>query len=164
MNTIKTTVNLNKETSLLISLKPGKVLQNDIRKKIKKVYGVVFVDGKLVLIYNSKRDIWGFPGGTIEPGEGVENALSREMEEEANISISKKAFLGYGWIDDDNQNLQAFFYVDGLKLGDFISDPDESVTKNEHIEPSDYTKYLQWGDVGKYLIETSLDFNNQTKD
>jgi len=54
--------------------------------------GVLIKDGRVLV---SKRtagshlaDFWEFPGGKIEPGEDLEDALNREFYEELNIRIS----------------------------------------------------------------------------
>jgi len=42
-------------------------------------------DGKWVLIRRGDTGTWGLPGGTLEWGETLQTALSRELEEEAGI-------------------------------------------------------------------------------
>ena len=52
------------------------------------VAGVVErADGKLLLIRNSYRDVWEYPGGQVEVGENLIEALQREIREESGIEI-----------------------------------------------------------------------------
>jgi ADP-ribose pyrophosphatase YjhB (NUDIX family) len=54
------------------------------------VGGVVVRDGKVLLIRRGKEPLYGrwvVPGGTVELGETLEEALAREMEEETCLRV-----------------------------------------------------------------------------
>ena len=54
------------------------------------VGGVVVRDGKVLLIRRGKEPLYGrwvVPGGTVELGESLEEALVREMEEETGLHV-----------------------------------------------------------------------------
>jgi 8-oxo-dGTP diphosphatase len=54
------------------------------------VGGVLFHEGKIVLIRRGKEPLrgrWTIPGGTVELGEGLEDALVREMLEETGLVV-----------------------------------------------------------------------------
>lgn len=42
---------------------------------------------KLLLVRQNNRPFWVFPGGTLEPGEGLTTCGIREMQEELNLSV-----------------------------------------------------------------------------
>ena len=54
------------------------------------VGGVVVRDGRALLIRRGKEPLygrWAVPGGTVELGESLEDALVREMEEETGLHV-----------------------------------------------------------------------------
>jgi 8-oxo-dGTP diphosphatase len=60
--------------------------------------GIVFDQANKVLIALRPDDkqeggFWEFPGGKIEPGETVEEALKRELLEEVGITLQQASFL-----------------------------------------------------------------------
>lgn len=61
------------------------------------VDAVIERDDKILLIRRKNEPFkgrWALPGGFIEYGESAENAIVREVKEEANLDISIKALMG----------------------------------------------------------------------
>lgn len=54
-----------------------------------RAVGVIIKDGKILLMHRFKkgREYWVFPGGGVERGENVEQALIREMREETSFKV-----------------------------------------------------------------------------
>ena len=50
---------------------------------------VVDRDGRVFLIKHSYVSGWHLPGGGVEPGETIQDALTRELKEEGNIEITE---------------------------------------------------------------------------
>lgn len=44
-------------------------------------------EGKYLLVQHHKSDTWTLPGGHIEPGESIHQALKREIKEEFHMTI-----------------------------------------------------------------------------
>lgn len=70
-------------------------VKSGVLKKTKKIDLVVSAliedDGKILLIKRKKNKSfpgsWGIPTGKVKPGEKLEDALKREVEEETNLRI-----------------------------------------------------------------------------
>ncbi len=95
-----------------------------------RVCGLLVEDGKLLLVrLNSpvtNSDIWMPPGGGVEFGEKMEEALKREFLEETCIRINVHEFLFYNEVIQNNFHAVEFYFrvekLDGeLNLG---SDPE----------------------------------------
>ena len=58
--------------------------------------GILVLDkqDRLLLVKRSDNECWGFPGGSIEPGEVVEDAAKREALEETNLEVGEMSLFG----------------------------------------------------------------------
>ena len=78
------------------------------------VGGVVVLDGRALLIRRGKaplRGHWSIPGGTVERGESLEQALVREMREETGLEVRPLEVLTvFDRIDRDGDTV-TFHYV-----------------------------------------------------
>jgi mutator protein MutT len=57
------------------------------------VGGVVLIDGRVVLIRRGKEPLrgrWVIPGGTVELGETLQEAVVREMQEETGLLVAPR--------------------------------------------------------------------------
>jgi 8-oxo-dGTP diphosphatase len=80
----------------------------------------VWRDGKVLLIERAKppRGIWAFPGGHVEPGEGLEAAAARELQEETGLTAQFTGLLGlYEVIRRDGSGLLTVHYVIACYMG-----------------------------------------------
>lgn len=47
-----------------------------------------------ILLINSPKRGWEFPGGMVEPGESLQEALVREIREETGVNVFVEGFIG----------------------------------------------------------------------
>jgi 8-oxo-dGTP diphosphatase len=85
-------------------------------KKVRvRVCGLCWEDNKLLLVnHRSLKPVnfWAPPGGGLEFGEKVENALKREFGEETGLEIAVTRFaFGCEYIQDPLHAIELFFHV-----------------------------------------------------
>lgn len=60
--------------------------------------GIIVKDGKAAMVYSKKYDYYKFPGGGIEAGERMEDALTREVLEETGLRVVQNSLREYGQV------------------------------------------------------------------
>lgn len=62
------------------------------------VRGIIIRDGKVAMVHSLKYDYYKFPGGGTEAGERMEQALQREVAEEAGLRVIPQSIREYGLV------------------------------------------------------------------
>ena len=112
-----------------------------------QAYGVCFYKNKIVIVLGEGTSGgWGLVGGHIEKWETFEETLVREVQEETNMKLV----------------LQLRYCAIVEPLGKFEKDPAGSVTEIKLINPKDYKKYFDWGEIGERIIQRAIELKNRT--
>jgi ADP-ribose pyrophosphatase YjhB (NUDIX family) len=127
-------------------------------------YGVCFYGDKMVIGYGGQKQDWGLIGGSVEPGESMEETLAREIKEESNMKVLSSKPIGYQKVTDtrDSNVIYQLRYVCAVEpYGDFVSDPDGGITEIKLINPKDYKQYFDWGEIGERIISRAVNLNKK---
>lgn len=130
----------------------GKILQG--------VHAFCFSGDKLVLVKHPLSG-WMPPGGSIEPGESYEEAVIREVMEETNMKVLHQELIGFQDTFEPQRIIRqtrSFCVVE--PVGDFVSDPDGEIMEIKRINPDEYKKYFDWGEIGDRIIERALELRH----
>ena len=110
-------------------------------------------EGRVLLLkqtYGDKR--WGLPGGGVEPGETVHQAIRRECYEELGLNIIISAFTGLYYHKSFNSQVGIF----KCELPDGV----EVCLSSEHSEYS-WFDMSDLSDVQRLRVKDALEFNGQ---
>ena len=59
---------------------------------------VIIRQGRVAMIHSLKYDYYKFPGGGVEEGESIVDALIRETREEAGLVVIPQSIIEYGYV------------------------------------------------------------------
>ena len=92
-------------------------------KTIKVVAAIILHKGRVFATqrgYGAFKDGWEFPGGKIEPGETLQEALTREIKEELDVEIEVNDFLETVEYDYPEFHLSMDCFFCGIKSGEMV--------------------------------------------
>ena len=75
------------------------------------VRGIIIRDGKVAMVHSLKYDYYKFPGGGMEDGEGVEEALLREVVEESGLQVILSSIREYGLVHRVQKGQKAAMFI-----------------------------------------------------
>jgi mutator protein MutT len=84
-----------------------------MKKMVRAVAVLINGDEVLLIHRKNKKEYFVFPGGGVEDGESVEQAVIREMQEETTIDVKIDKLLYHHIYDDGSQ--QFFYLCDYIK-------------------------------------------------
>ena len=154
---IKSTINSRSRGVLDVIYRDIDSLKELQERKVKSVHAFCFYKDKLVLVYAESKGYWAPPGGAVEEGGSIEQAVEREVKEETNMKVISQYLFGYQDSFEPGEivtQTRSFCLVE--PYGDFISDPDREITGIKLIDPKDYKEYFDWGIVGDRIMERAI--------
>lgn len=126
-------------------------------RKIQAVHAYCFYEDKLVIVWEESKQYWTLPGGGVEDGESVEQAVAREVKEESNMRVLQQKILG---VQDAFEGEEIISQTRSVCIvepyGSFVFDPDGDITEIKLIDPSELKQYVDWGEIGDHLLERAL--------
>ena len=122
--------------------------------RCRQAYAICYWHNQIVLCVNSGGQ-YNLPGGTIESGESLRQALAREVAGETNMKVLEAHPIGYQkcWNDHQTAFFQVRYYAKVAPIGPFESDPAGHVTTIELVNPQTAAQFLNWGQIGTRLFE-----------
>jgi 8-oxo-dGTP pyrophosphatase MutT (NUDIX family) len=106
------------------------------------VAAVIFEEGRVLLQRRDDTGRWGLPGGGVEPGESVRQALIREVREETGLEVEPLRLIG---VYSDPLHHQIVTYPDG-NVVHYVSSVFECVVRAGALVCGEESLELDWFD------------------
>ena len=111
-------------------------------KPINVVAAIIKKKGSYFIAQRNKEKYmglkWEFPGGKVDPGETLSEALSREIHEELNINIRVHEKLAQEKYKDNEINIVLHYFLCSIIAGTIKLNEHEAM---EWVEKKDFNKY-----------------------
>ena len=155
---IKTVISTREAQNLTVTYRDEANIEAMQKMDVKHIHAYCFYGDKLVVCHDEGKNYWTFPGGGIEPGESIEEAVIREVHEESNMRVIKQQLIGYQEIEESTGKItrQTRSVCIVEPYGEFLGDPDGDITAIKLIDPSEYKQYVDWGVVGDHVIKEAM--------
>lgn len=89
-------------------------------------YGLIVWNNSLLVTNENNRRGWKLPGGWINPGESIEEGLTREIAEELGVRLQPTKFVGFWqYITQHDHRLRFNYLMETAKLPEVIVDGKE---------------------------------------
>ncbi|MBB1523975.1 NUDIX domain-containing protein [Candidatus Saccharibacteria bacterium] len=121
-----------------------------------QVYAIGNLNGQVPLITSlTCEKEFNLPGGRTEPGETIEQTITREMTEECNMPVTEWQPLGYQHLTepDGKQIFQFRVYAKLEKIGEFVNDPGGGVIKNTMVYLSQVNSLIKYSEIGERMVK-----------
>lgn len=107
-------------------------------------------DGKILLQNRAKADWRGYtlPGGHVEPGESIVEAVIREMREETGLTVVRPRLCGVKQFPIDGGRYMVFLFLAEKYTGELISSAEGQM---EWVERCELHKYKTVSDLEQLL-------------
>lgn len=127
-----------------------------------QAYGICFYNDKMIIVNNiEKLGSYTPVGGSVEEDEKPENALVREIQEESNMKVLHFQPIGYQKVTDVSGVQKPYYQLRYFCIvepyGPFVSDPAGKVTEVLEVDPKEYKKYFDWGEIGDSIINRAIE-------
>jgi len=131
------------------------------------VGGVVVRDGAVLLVQRAREPLegqWTIPGGAVETGETLKEAVSRELKEETGLTVRVLDLVdAFERIIPDDDGRARFHYV----LLDYLCEPlsgelraSSDVRDVAWVRPEDFGRY-QLNEKGRAVCEKALELHRR---
>lgn len=138
---------------------------NPAGRAVARVYAIAIADDGRLLLVGVGDGRWWLPGGGVEDGETLEEALRRELAEEAGATVEDAELLGYQRVDDPpvGTHLIAHFWARVQIPPSF--EPKFEITQSLLVAPDDFLEHLFWSEdpTAARLLQLALSIESERR-
>jgi 8-oxo-dGTP diphosphatase len=127
--------------------------------------GICFSSDHRIVLVTWNGTEWSLPGGKPEPGETLEQALAREVDEEACARVTSSRYIGGQRVEELDSDRPAYYqtrFWARVELDEF--QPEHEMTARRLVAPDEFRPTLFWGAerTAGLILERGLAIENRS--
>jgi 8-oxo-dGTP pyrophosphatase MutT (NUDIX family) len=127
--------------------------------------GICFTPEQQIVLVTWNNSQWSLPGGTVEPGETLEQTLARELLEEACADVLAATYIGCQRVEELEHDAAPPYYQTRfwarVQLRRFT--PEHEMTGRRLVAAEHFLSTLYWGSeaTARLILERGLAIEHQ---
>ncbi|MGW5981466.1 NUDIX hydrolase [Bacillus mycoides] len=119
---------------------------------------------KILMVHNVEQNVWSLPGGAVEKGETLEQALVREVKEEIGLTATLSGLVAINekFFEEKGHHALFFTFRANVVTGELRAEDEGEISAIEWVDRKIANERFPYYDGGfELLLEVSIPYKFQ---
>ncbi|MEH7885681.1 NUDIX hydrolase [Bacillus sp. JJ1609] len=134
-------------------------------ERVDVAYALIYLeDEKKILMVNNVGSGWSLPGGAVEPGETLEQAVVREANEETGLILEAVNIVAINEMFQEDKGVHAVFFTFNTKIigGDIAINDAAEISEIKWVDLQTANALMPFHPEGvEFLLQSSAPYHFQ---